>query len=147
MRAASQYLRSVKIRSFWHHLAYFQNQMPQTRPDLGLMLGLLVKNTAYLHHWALSSIALQIKNERFIYFQQNLACDHTSEQTMEFLCTFFNGRLFRWAMPLTKLGPNPIGFFTVGHLKNKIFATPPGTIEELKRCITMESIFSICYSL
>ncbi len=34
--------------------------------------------------------------------------------------------------------PNPIGFFPVGHLKNKIFATPPATIEELKRRITME---------
>ncbi len=29
-------------------------------------------------------------------------------------------------------------FFLWGHLKNKIFATPPATIEELKRRITVE---------
>ncbi len=46
----------------------------------------------------------------------------------------------------TKPGPNPISsslllpldFFLWGHLKNKIFTTPLATIEELKRCITME---------
>ncbi len=32
----------------------------------------------------------------------------------------------------------PLNFSLLGHLKNKIFATPPATIEELKRCITVE---------
>ncbi len=31
-----------------------------------------------------------------------------------------------------------LDFFLSAHLKNKIFATPTATIEELKRCITME---------
>ncbi len=41
-------------------------------------------------------------------------------------------------MARTKPEPNSNGFFPVGHLKNKIFATPPVTIEELKRRIIME---------
>ncbi len=32
----------------------------------------------------------------------------------------------------------PLDFFLLGHLKNKIFAAPPATIEKLKRCITIE---------
>ncbi len=41
-------------------------------------------------------------------------------------------------MAPTKPGRNPLDFFLLGHLKNKIFATPPATVEELKHCITME---------
>ncbi len=37
-----------------------------------------------------------------------------------------------------KPGPTPLDFFFRGHLKNKIFATPPATIQELKRRITIE---------
>ncbi len=39
VRQASQFRWSVKIRSFWRHLACFRNRMPQTRPDFMLMLG------------------------------------------------------------------------------------------------------------
>ncbi len=46
---------------------------------------------------------------------------------------------FRWTMALTKPRPKHIGFFSLrGHLKNEIFVTPPATIEELKRHVTME---------
>ncbi len=66
---------------------------------------------------------------------------------------------FPLAMAPIKPDLTPLEFFPWRHLKNKIFATPPATIKELKRRITMEiqnitqktisieCIFSICYSL
>ncbi len=42
--------------------------------------------------------------------------------------------------PMVPQSPDltPLNFFLWGHLKNKISATPPATIEELKRRIIME---------
>ncbi len=99
----------------------------------------VVENAAYLYYWALSSFALLREDERYIYFQQDGARTHMSEKNMEFLCKFFNDRLVSirlWPPRSPKL--TPLFFFLWGYLKNKIFATPPATIEELKWRITME---------
>ncbi len=157
MLAASQYLWSVKIHSFWSHLACFQNRMPQTQPDFVLMLGFYhnfsitslkkihvkfsgcCRNAVYLHYWALSSFALLDEDERYIYFQQDGARAHTSEQTMEFLCKFFIDRLVLIGLwPPQSPHLTPLDFFLWGHLKSKIFAISPATIEKLKWRITME---------
>ncbi len=62
-----------------------------------------------------------------------------SEQTMEFLHEFFNDRFVSVGLwPPKSPDVTPLDFFLWGHLKNKIFATHPATIEELKRCITTE---------
>ncbi len=53
----------------------------------------VVENAVYLHYGALSSFSLLNEDERYIYFQQDGARVHTSEQTMEFLHKFFNDRL------------------------------------------------------
>ncbi len=62
-----------------------------------------------------------------------------SEQTMESLLEFFNDRLVPVGLwPPQSPDLTPLDFFLWGHLKNKIFVTPPATIEELKRLITVE---------
>ncbi len=79
------------------------------------------------------------EDERYIYFQWDGARAHMSEQIMEFLHKFFNDRLVSIGLwPPRSLDLTPLDFFLWVHLKNKIFVTPPATIEELKWCITME---------
>ncbi len=61
------------------------------------------------------------------------------QKTMEFLHKFLNDGLVsigRWPPQSPYL--TPLDFFLWGHLKNKIFATSPATIKELKRRITTE---------
>ncbi len=62
-----------------------------------------------------------------------------SEETIEFSRKFFNVRFVSIGLWLLR-SPDltPLVFFLWRHLKNKIFATLPATVEELKRHITME---------
>ncbi len=89
----------------------------------------------------LSIIFIRITEQRwaYIYFQQDGARAHSSVQTMQFLRKFFNDRLISVGLWLLR-SPDltPLDFFLWRHLKNKIFATPSATIEELKQRITME---------
>ncbi len=99
----------------------------------------VVENAAYIY-WALSSFVTLNKDERYIYFQQDGARAHTSEQTIEFLREFFNDRLVSITLWPQEARTRPQWIvFLWGQLQNKIFASPPATIKELKRCITMES--------
>ncbi len=74
-----------------------------------------VEDPAYFHYWALSSFALRNEDERYIYFQQDGARAHMSEQTMEFFREFFNERLVSVGLwDSKKPRPNLTGFFSVG---------------------------------
>ncbi len=79
------------------------------------------------------------EDEQYIHIQQGGARAHMSEQTMEFLLEFFNDRLVSVGLwPPRSPDLTPLDFFLWGHLKNKIFATPPASIEELKWRIALE---------
>ncbi len=104
----------------------------------------VVEKAAYLHYRALSSFELLNKDERYIYFQQDGVRAHTSEQTMELLHEFFNDRFISIGLwPPRSPDVTPLNYFLLNHLKNKIFATPPATIEELSRCIASLVHYSI----
>ncbi len=188
-RAANQYHWLVKIRSFWCHFACFREQMQQICPNFALMLGfyhnLSITSPKKIScklftmlskiYRALCSFALLKKDERYIYFQRMELMPIRQNKLWIFYANFSMKASFPLGYGPTKPRPNPVGFFPEGHLKNKIFATPPATIEELKWLInmkiqnitqktlrkvsriwctallhikiSMECIFSICYSL
>ncbi len=115
------------------------------------------------HYWTKMSNTFTFNRTELVPVCQNKAQNfYTKFSTDSFL--------LRYSPDLT-----PSNFFLWEHLKNKIFAIPPATTEKLKRCITMEiqniiqktlrrfskiwcaallpikisieCIFSICYSL
>ncbi len=125
--AAIRYRWSVKIHSFWRHLACFQNRMPRTRPDFVLMLG-------FYHNFSIASLknisrkifATLSQTQWFLLLSINFI--RITERgwaihllpTRQSLCPYVttnNGiftRIFQWqtrfhrAVAPTNPGPNPI---------------------------------------
>ncbi|KAK7603429.1 hypothetical protein V9T40_003428 [Parthenolecanium corni] len=84
-------------------------------------------------------VSLLEEDERDCWFQQDGAAAHTSEDTLDFLAQFFDDRIISKGLwPLRSPDLNPLDFFLWGHLKNRVFRTPLGSMEDLKRRITEE---------
>ncbi len=69
--------------------------------------------------------------------QQDGATAHTSKDTMAFLSSFFDDRLIAgdyW--PAHSLDLSPCDFFLWVCMKDRVFATNPTSIEDLKATIT-----------
>ncbi len=130
--------------------------MPQTRPDFMLMLG-------FYHNFSTTgpkkfsrNIFVMLKTQHIFILEHYLHLHYWTKMSDTFtfnkmepvpICQkksgyFYTNFSMADSFPLdcgpTKPGPNPIESFLRGHLKNKFFATPPATIEELKRRIIMQ---------
>jgi len=76
------------------------------------------------------------------YFQQDGATSHTTNEVLEFLKKHFKDRIisrrsdFCW--PARSPDLTPLDFFLWGHLKAKVYARKPRSIEELKIFIREE---------
>lgn len=82
-------------------------------------------------------IALLPQDHRYCYFQQDGATAHTARDTMLFLQEFFDDRLIsRPLWPPRSPDLSPPDFFLWGCLKDKVFATAPRTLNELRTQIT-----------
>ncbi len=134
--AVSQYHWSVKIRSFWHHLACFCNRMPQTQPDFASMLG-------FCHNFSITSpknisckiFAVLLKTQcifiilHYLHsqcwtkmsdkftFNRTVLMPIRQNKPWNFYATFSMTDSFPLGYGPTKPGPNPIGFFPMGAFK------------------------------
>ncbi len=126
--------------------------MPQTRLGFVFMLG-------FDHNFSITSpkeisckfFTVLSKTQRILIIEHYLHSNYETKmsntftfnrtefvpicqnKTVEFLHKFLNDRFVSIGLwPPQSPDVNPLDFFLLGHLKNKIFATPPATIEELK---------------
>jgi hypothetical protein len=82
-------------------------------------------------------IALLEPSDRYCWFQQDGATAHTATATMSELKEFFDDRIVsRGLWPPRSPDLTPPDYFLWGHLKNKVYANRPRTIEELKSNIS-----------
>lgn len=81
-------------------------------------------------------------NEQELIFQQDGAPPHYSQHVRNYLNNTFPGRwigrrgAFEW--PPRSPDLTPLDFFLWGHIKSKVYSTPPDTLEDLRRRIIHE---------
>ncbi|KAJ4433897.1 hypothetical protein ANN_16210 [Periplaneta americana] len=72
------------------------------------------------------------------YFQQDDATCHTSNESMELIASFFDDRIIsRNLWPPRSPDLTMLDFFLWGYLKDRVYATRPQTLDDLKH-ITQE---------
>ena len=77
-----------------------------------------------------------VANRKNLYFQQDGATPHTTNQVMEFLHNKFHGRVisrkadFEWPPKSPDL--NPLDYWFWGHCEAEVLRTKPTTLDELK---------------
>lgn len=73
------------------------------------------------------------------YFQQDGATCHTSNESMELIASFFDDRIIsRNLWPPRSPDLTTPDFFLWGYLKDRVYATRPQTLDDLKHNITQE---------
>ncbi|KAJ4447339.1 hypothetical protein ANN_09343 [Periplaneta americana] len=73
------------------------------------------------------------------YFQQDGATCHTSNESMELIASFFDDRIIsRNLWPPRSPDLTTPDFFPWGYLKDRVYATRPLTLDDLKHNITQE---------
>ncbi|KAJ4426719.1 hypothetical protein ANN_26518 [Periplaneta americana] len=73
------------------------------------------------------------------YFQQDGATCHTSNESMELIASFFDDRIIsRNLWPPRSPDLTTPDFFLWGYLKDRVYATLPQTLDDLKHNITQE---------
>ncbi|KAJ4437880.1 hypothetical protein ANN_13819 [Periplaneta americana] len=73
------------------------------------------------------------------YFQQDDATCHTSNESMELIASFFDNRIIsRNLWPPKSPDLTTPDFFLWGYLKDRVYATRPQTLDDLKHNITQE---------
>ena len=77
-----------------------------------------------------------------MWFQQDGATCHTANDTMHLLRTKFHGRIISRnsdaSWPPRSPDLTPLDYFLLGHLKDKVYANNPATIDALKDNVRRE---------